>query len=113
MATDILHKDIYIQLKAIFEGCDTIVDALPFGNTYIEIYPHMKSMIVSYMNGKHYRDVIDIKTKQSMLQDIDAINNREEALASVSKLTEKTTDDVYKRVMERIANKKTYCKRER
>lgn len=113
MSVDIVHKDIYIQIKAIFEGCDTIVDALPFGNAYIETYPQMKSMIMSYMNGKYYKDVIDIKTKQSMMQDVDAINNREEALTAVSKLTEKTTDDVYKRVMERIANKKTYYKREK
>ena len=48
----ITHKEIYNQLKFIFEGCDTILDAIQFGNQYIEKYPHMKSMILSYMNGK-------------------------------------------------------------
>lgn len=106
------HKDIYIQLKAIFDGCDTILDAIPFGNAYIELYPHMKSMIISYMNGRTYRDTIDIKTKQGMMRDLESINNRDEAYIYSSKLTEKTTDDVYKKTLERLSNRKTYHKRE-
>lgn len=120
MITDILnkndnnisHKDVYIQLKAIFDGCDTILDAIPFGNAYTEQYPHMKSMIISYMNGRLYRDTVDIKTKQSMMRDLDLINNRDEAFEYASKLTEKTTDDVYRKTLERISNRKIYHKRE-
>ena len=113
MSTDnVLHKDIYIQLKAIFDGCDTIIDAIPFGNAYIEKYPHMKSMIISYMNGRTYRDTIDIKTKQGMIRDLESINNRDDAYAYSSKLTEKTTDDVYKKTLERLSNRKTYRRRE-
>jgi len=106
-------KDVYIQLKAIFDGCDTILDAVPFGNAYIENYPHLKSMIISYMNGRTYRDSIDIKTKQNMMRDLDKINNRDEALTYSSKLTEKTTDDVYRKTLERLSNRKTYRKHDR
>jgi hypothetical protein len=109
---DTNHKDIYIQLKAIFDGCDTILDAIPFSNEYSELYPHMKSMIISYMNGRTYRDTIDIKTKQVMIRDLESINNRDEAYSYSSKLTEKTTDDVYKKTLERLSNRKTYRKRE-
>ncbi|VBB17866.1 hypothetical protein YASMINEVIRUS_329 [Yasminevirus sp. GU-2018] len=109
---NITHKDVYNQLKAIFDGCDTILDALPFGNYYIDKYPHMKSMIVSYMNGRSYRDVVDIKTKQSMMRDTDAIGTRDEALIFMAKQTDKTTDDVYKKTLERLASRKNYRKRE-
>lgn len=109
---NITHKDVFNQLKAIFDGCDTILDALPFGNHYINKYPHMKSMIVSYMNGRTYRDVIDIKTKQSMMRDTDAVHSRDDAQQFISKLTEKTHDDVYKKTLERLANRKNYYRKE-
>lgn len=110
--TEVTHKDIYNQLKAIFDGCDTILDAMPFGNYYIEKYPHMKSMITSYMNGRSYKDVVDIKTKQNFMRDTDNFMSRDEALHFSSKLTEKTTDDIYKKTLERIVNSKTFKKRE-
>ena len=108
MTEHITHKHIYDQLKPIFEGCDTILDALHFGNMYIEKYPHMKSMIISYMNGINYRDHIDIKTKQSMMNDVNMCNNRDDALEALAKLTNKTTDDVYRKTLERIAHRKNY-----
>lgn len=102
------HNDIYLQLKAIFDGCDTILDAIYFGNIYIEKYPHMKGMITSYMNGKIYRDTIDIKTKQNMMHDIHMCDSRDDALENLSKLIDKTTDDVYRRTLERLAYRKYY-----
>ena len=104
------YKDIYIQLKSIFEGCDTIIDAMYFGNIYIEKYPHMKNMILSYMNGKKYKDNIDMISKQNMLNDVNLCETRDEALEAISKLTNKTTDDVYRKTLDRIAHKKTYRK---
>lgn len=102
------YADIYNQLKAILEGCDTILDALPFCNYYIEKFPQMKTMILSCIHGKTYRDNVDIKTKQSMLNDINLCDNRDDALKLLSKLIDRTTDDVYKKTLERIANKKHF-----
>jgi hypothetical protein len=113
MAECITHREIFIQLKSIFDGCDTLLDALHFGNIYIEKYPHMKSMILSYMNGRSYRDNIDIKTKQSMMNDINMCENRDDALEALSKLIDKTTDDVYRKTLERLAHRKHYRKIER
>jgi hypothetical protein len=109
---NITHNDIYKQLKAILDGCDTILDALPFCNMYANSYPDMKSMIFSYTNGKTYKDTVDIKTKQSMLNDINLCTNRNDALELFARLTNKTTDDVYKKTLERIARRKNYRKLE-
>lgn len=102
------HKNVYSELKPILDGCDTILDALHFSKQYIEKYPHMKSMITSYVNGKNYRDTIDIKTKQMMMMDVDRCTSRDDALALVSKISEKTTDDVFKRTLENLAHRKNY-----
>ena len=104
----ITHKEIYNQLKAIFDGCDTIIDALTFCNMYSEKYPHMKSMIVSYTNGRTYKDNVDIKTKQHMMNDIYMCDSRDAAQDMIAKLVDRTTDDVYKKTLERIANKKQH-----
>lgn len=106
----ITHEDIYLQLKPILDGCDTIVDALYFGKYYIDKYPHMKSMISSYINGKNYKDTLDIKTKQTMMIDVNRCASRDDALTLVSKFSERTTDDVFKRIIERIAHRKNYKK---
>jgi len=106
----VTHKDIYLQLKPILDGCDTIVDALYFGNYYVEKYPHMKSTITSYINGKTYRDTMDIKTKQMIMTDVDRCSSRDDALALVSKVSDKTSDDVFKRIVERLAHRKHYKK---
>ena len=107
---DATHKDIYNQLKAILDGCDTIQDAIPFCNNYAERYPHMKSMIFSYTNGRSYLDTVDIMTKQNMLGDINLYETRDDALALLSKLVDRTSDDVYKKTLERIAHKKHFKK---
>lgn len=104
------HKDIYMQLKAILDGCDTIIDALYFGNYYVEKYPHMKSMIISYVNGKNYKDTMDIKTKQVILSDVNKCSSRDDALTLISKISEKTSDDVFKKIIERLAHRKHYKK---
>jgi hypothetical protein len=111
--TLITHTEIINQIKFIFAGCDTIIDAMHFGNQYIEKYPHMKSLILSYMNGKRYRDIVDIKTKQNALNDVIMCETQDEALAVLSKHIEKTTDDVYRKTLERIAYKKYYRKTDR
>jgi hypothetical protein len=108
MTQDATHKDIYNQLKAILDGCDTIIDAIPFCNAYTIKYPHMKTMIVSYTDGKTYRDSVDIKTKQSILNDINLCDTRDAALKLFSKMADRTSDEVYKKTMERIAHKKHY-----
>lgn len=103
---ELTHNDVYIQLKHIFDGCDTILDALPFCNMYAEKVPHMKSMINSYTNGRTYKDNVDIKTKQSMMNDVNLCDTRDNALNMISKIAERTNDEVYKKALERIALRK-------
>ena len=112
MTHTITHKNIYNQLKAIFDGCDTIIDAQPFGNQYIDKYPHMKSIINSYMNGRTYRDIIDIKTKQYVMREACANYSHDDAMQFISKQTSKTTDDVYIKTLERIVSNRSYCRKE-
>lgn len=106
--SDNSYNDVYLQLKAILDGCDTLMDALPFCNLYSEKYPHMKSMIFSYTNGKTYKDNIDIKSKQCVLNDINNCTSKDDALNIISKATDRTNDDVYIKTLERIANRKYY-----
>jgi len=108
MVDKLTHEEVYIQLKHIFDGCDTILDALPFCNMYAEKLPHMKSMINSYTNGRSYRDNVDIKTKQSMMNDVNLCDSRDSALNIISKISERTNDEVYKKALERIALRKSH-----
>jgi hypothetical protein len=113
--TDITATQIYGQIKAILEGCDTIVDAMPFCTMYADKYPAMRDLIMSLMNGKNYKDNVDIKTKQTVLKDINFCETKEDALSLITKLEDKSTDDVYKRTMERLSRKKhskQYSKKE-
>lgn len=105
------YKDIYLQLKAIFEGCDTILDAKIFAQQYIERYPNLKNMINSYMHGIEYNDIIDLGSKQSMMKNLDKITSRDLAHAQYIQIIEKTKDDVYKKTLERIINQKKYDKK--
>lgn len=110
MSVNSTHKEIYIQLRAILDGCDTVLDTIPFCNMYAEAYPHMKSMIFSYANGRIYNDNIDIKTKQNILNDVMLCDTKEDAVNLISIAMDRSTDDVYKRTMERLANRKHYKK---
>lgn len=113
MTDNLYCTDIYNQLKAILSGCDTISDALPFCNAYATKYPEHRSMIFSYTNGCMYRDTIDIRTKQSILYDVLASPSRNNAIDIISRITDKTHDDIYMKTLDRIANKKHYIKTEK
>jgi len=109
MNTDIQeYRKVYNELKVILEGCDTIVDAIPFGNMYAEKYPIMRSMIFSQINGASYYDNVDQKSKQDMLRDIHRQETKEDARDLVAKIDNRTHDDVYKRTMNRLANRKNH-----
>lgn len=108
MNTD--NHDVYLQLKSIFEGCDTIIDAKPFAQQYIEKYPILKDMINSYMYGIEYNDIIDLSSKQSMMINMDKTTSRDIAMNQYTQIIEKTKDEVYKKTLERIINKKKHIK---
>ncbi len=106
---DNTYNKISTDLKYILEGCDTVLDAIPFSNYYIEKHPDMKHFILSLVNGKTYIDSIDIKSKQNLLHDVQASESREDASDLISKLSSRLgSDDVYKRTMERLANRKQH-----
>ena len=101
------NEQIYLELKAIFSGCDTINDALLFTMHYCEKYPHMRSAILSYMNSYTFNDNIDIRTKQYKMKHIYLnINTYEDAQDYVSHLTDSITDDIYTRTLNILINKK-------
>jgi len=103
-------KNIYAELKAIYEGCDNIMDALPFYNEYIEKYPEYKGLIYSYTYGKIFMDNVDIKTKQAWIDDIYMCDSKTTAFDLISKISDKSNDDIYKKTLQRIANNKNYKK---
>src|SRR4029077_1731330 len=94
---------------------DTILDAITIGNIFIEMYPGMKNIINSYMNGKRYMDNVDIKTKLSMINDVMLCENKDDAFDLIYKLSNKTNDDICRKTMERISllkeNKKIESKK--
>jgi hypothetical protein len=100
--------EVYKQLRAILSGCDSISDALYISNKYVSTYPHLKQMIISYVNGHTYKDQVDITTKQKMLIDINLCETRNDAHDLIAQYSERTNDDVYKKTAERLANKKKY-----
>ena len=108
MTNTITHKELYTQLKGIFDGCDTMLDAIPFCNNYVNRYPDMKDFIYSYVNGKRYNDTIDIKTKQSIIYDTYIADTKNKANDISLKALERSSDVVYKNTLDRLSNTKTY-----
>jgi hypothetical protein len=105
-------RDIYSQIKAICDGCDTIIDATIFCNEYCKQYPHLKQMITSYSYSRKYPDTIDFKTKQSSLNDVLRAKSRDDAISLISNFTIVTSDDVFRKTLERIAATKDFKKKE-
>lgn len=99
-------KRLYVEFKHILSGCDTILDALNFANIFIEKYPDDREMIFSLVNGQKYMESLDINTKQDILNDIHKAHTKEDALEIMDKLKDKNYDDVYKRTMVRLSNRK-------
>ena len=105
-------RDIYNQIKAICDGCDTILDAGIFCDEYCNRYPHLKHMIKSYIYNRKYPDKLDFKTKHSSLSDIWRSKHRDDAYILISKLTQVSQDDIFRKTLERIASTKDYKQRE-
>jgi hypothetical protein len=100
-------KNLHMQLKSIMEGCDTISDALQFGTEYINKYPDMKSLIISYINSINYPDSVDIKTKQKIMIDIVNAEYMEEAHSIINSISPHTTDNIFIKTLEKLmVNKK-------
>lgn len=97
---------IYKEIRAILEGCDTIVDAVYFGKIYIDKYPFSRDIVNGIISGKTYTDSIDIRTKQDLLRDILLQDNQDDAVKLITKLEKLSSDDVYKQTLNRIARRK-------
>lgn len=97
---------IYKEFSHILSGCDTILDAMSFAATYILYNPSAKDLIHSMVNGKYYYGALDIRTKQGLLRDINRAGSKEEAFGIMRKALDGNVDDVYRRTMYRISNKK-------
>jgi hypothetical protein len=100
----------FTKLKHIIDGCDSMLDAMPLCNTYVYDNPQLRNLITSYMSGHSYRDTIDIKEKQGLLNDIHKCPSKEEAQRTMAKTINKSNDDVYKKTIERMINRKHYLK---
>ena len=103
-----MEYDIYKQLKAIYDGCDTMTDAMLFCNKYVVKYPNLKSMIISYTNGRTYPDTVDIKTKQTNIENLFFSNTLANTTSILLQARDNSNDIIYKTTLERIACKKIY-----
>lgn len=108
MTHTISYDELYKQLKGILDGCDTLLDGIPFLNYYVDTYPDKKNFIINYINSKRYNDNIDIKTKQSIIYDVYMSNTKNKALNIIYDTTKNTLDQVYKNTLNRISNTKDY-----
>jgi hypothetical protein len=110
-----IGEKIYMEFQAILEGCDTSLDAIQFANNYCEKYPEYKSMIKSMMQSNIYQDNIDIFTKSEIIRNTDNYVRRDDIIDSIEKISGKTNDEVFKRTMYNIANRKNnyFCEKKK
>jgi len=97
---------IYIELKAILSGCDTLIDAMRFTKPYCDKYPNYKQIILNMLNGYQYFDTIDQHIKIEMIRDMIKCESKDDGKLIIEKIENRTYDDVMKRVMNKLLNKK-------
>ena len=102
------NKEIYLQIKSILEGCHTLLDAIHLCNIFIYKNPELKNMFNSCIYGKKYSETVDLKTKQSILNDMFNSNDKLNADNIWNREQGRTKDDIYEKALLRIMNNRKY-----
>lgn len=103
---DLPIEQLYIEIKTILSGCDSKIDALRFASSYCNKYPRHKQIIMNMLNGYQYFDTIDQHIKIEMIHDMIKCDSKDDGKIIFEKMENLTNDDVMKRVMTKLLNKK-------
>ena len=96
----------YSQFRNILSGCRSILDAYYFADLYTKHNPEMKSIVYSMVNGKRYEEVLDFKTVQHTIEDINNAQYQENANIVIEKISKNTVDSTQSKTFNRIAKNK-------
>jgi hypothetical protein len=102
-------NDIYLmyrKIKALFEGCDSTIDARHISEAIFFKYPQYKQLIISYRDSLIYPYNIDITTKIASLDSISNSDTKDEAYTLKNNLISRSNDLIYSKSLERVVNRK-------
>jgi hypothetical protein len=94
------------EMKALFDGCDSTIDAMQMSEPLFLKYPQYRQLIISYRDSLNYPDNIDLMTKVSSLQSVYETDTKDDALNLKNSLSSRSNDVVYLRTLERIVSRK-------
>ena len=103
---NIIDKNKYSEFNHILSGCRTILDAHQFAEIYVRKNPEMRSLIYSMVNGKRYEPVIDFKTMEMLLENINECQYLDDAETLSNLYSKRTFDSTQKNSLYKIAKNK-------
>jgi hypothetical protein len=97
---------MYRKIKALFEGCDSTIDARHISEAIFLKYPQYRQLIISYRDSLIYPDNIDITTKITSLDSVSNSDTKDDAYTLKNNLISRSNDLIYSKSLERIVNRK-------
>ena len=98
--------EILNEMKSIFSGCDSTIDAIHMSEYLFSKYPQHKQLIVSYRDSLPYPDHIDLMTKIVSLESVSNAPSKDDALNLKNTLSSRSSDIIYLKTLERIVSRK-------
>lgn len=103
-------KHMFEQMKTLFDGCDSTIDAMHISEALFKKYPDCYHMIISYRDSLSYLDNTDTTTKLISMESIDNADTKEDAISMRNNLILRSTDPIFAKALDRIVNRKRYKK---
>lgn len=94
------------EMKALYDCCDSILDAVQLSDMIFAKYPEHKRLITSYRDSIVYPDNIDISSKISSLESVCFAETKDDALNLKNDLSIRSTDSIYVKTLERLVNRR-------
>lgn len=103
-----LHNidDMYVQMRALYNGCSSTIDAMNISECLFETYPEHKQLIISYRDSLIFPDTVDTTTKIASIASIVDTTDRDKAIQLKNSLTSRSTDTIYSKSLERAVHSK-------
>jgi hypothetical protein len=99
-------NNMIIEMKTLFSGCDSKIDAMHMTEPLLLKYPDYKKIIISYRDSLIYPDNIDLMAKVASLESVYSASTRDDALNLKNSLSSRSNDPIYLRALERIVSRK-------
>lgn len=104
------NKILLEEMRTIFSGCDSTIDAMQMSEPLFLKYPHLKELIISYRDSLSYPDNINLMAKVTSLEHVLDAQTKDDALTFKNNLSSRSNDPIYLRALERIVSRKRNIK---